>query len=207
MLASGPSSRLTVLLPALLAALACAPDESTDEILTAHMPLHLEEHLDAARIEGSGLPPGKGPEALEWRFDEAQPDWRVTPTSRPDGEPARVSRVKDALRIVVDEASDHGGIHIDLPEWRRHDWAYVVARVRSRDVDHIEIAFNLKDRRQWESSLAVDGGSSAYRFQGEEVPIVPDGEAHDYVMRADWSSRGAEAPFEQLGIEVGSHGT
>jgi hypothetical protein len=60
MLASGPSSRLTVLLPALLAALACAPDESTDEILTAHMPLHLEEHLDAARIEGSGLPPGKG---------------------------------------------------------------------------------------------------------------------------------------------------
>ena len=49
--------------------------------LTAEMPLHLEDHLDAARIEGSEVPEDI-PQAVEWRFDEPQPDWK--PANVPD---------------------------------------------------------------------------------------------------------------------------
>ena len=43
--------------------------------LTVDMPLHLEDHLDAATIVGSQVP-NDIPEPVEWRFGEPQPDWR-----------------------------------------------------------------------------------------------------------------------------------
>ena len=46
--------------------------------LTVDMPLHLEEHLDAATIVGSEVPEDI-PEPVEWRFDQPQPDWKATP--------------------------------------------------------------------------------------------------------------------------------
>ena len=36
---------------------------------------HLEDHLDAATIEGSEVPADL-PEPVEWRFDEPQPGWK-----------------------------------------------------------------------------------------------------------------------------------
>ena len=43
--------------------------------LTAHVPLHLEDHLDAATVVGSEVP-ADVPVPIEWRFDEPQPDWK-----------------------------------------------------------------------------------------------------------------------------------
>ena len=54
---------------------ACTDQESDPVALTADLPLHLEDHLDVATIEGSEVPTDL-PEAVEWRFDEAQPDWK-----------------------------------------------------------------------------------------------------------------------------------
>ncbi len=59
---------------ALVLALICAGCDSGPAPLTAEMPLHLEDHLDAATIEGSEVPADL-PEPVEWRFDEPQPDW------------------------------------------------------------------------------------------------------------------------------------
>ncbi|MEE9264435.1 MAG: hypothetical protein V3V11_08270, partial [Vicinamibacteria bacterium] len=49
--------------------------ESGPAPLRVEMPLHLEDHLDAATIEGSEVPKDI-PEAVEWRFGEPQPDWK-----------------------------------------------------------------------------------------------------------------------------------
>ena len=61
---------------------ACMRSESGPRVLTADMPLHLEDHLDVARVEGSELPKNI-PATVEWRFDRPQPDWRVTPSWNP----------------------------------------------------------------------------------------------------------------------------
>ena len=66
--------RWTTLLLAVLLAPSCAGSDSGQPLLTAEMPLHLEEHLDAATIVGSEVPADL-PQPVVWSFDEAQPDW------------------------------------------------------------------------------------------------------------------------------------
>jgi hypothetical protein len=82
--------------------LSCSGSTSDSPVLTADMPLHLEDQLDAATIEGSEIP-AEVPEAVEWRFDEPQPAW----TS--EGLPAFLrpvqTRTEDALRLSVEEST------------------------------------------------------------------------------------------------------
>ncbi|MEE9184600.1 MAG: hypothetical protein V3U39_09015, partial [Acidimicrobiia bacterium] len=52
----------------------CSGSPSDSPVLTADMPLHLEEHLETATIEGSEVPAAV-PQPIEWRFDEPQPEW------------------------------------------------------------------------------------------------------------------------------------
>ena len=95
-----------VLLAAISSLLTLTSCQDGGTALTAEVPLHLEDHLDTAKIVGSEVP-ADVPEAIEWRFDEPQPDWkpivrrRFGPSSRPprpDIEPAQVKRTKDSLR-------------------------------------------------------------------------------------------------------------
>ena len=101
-------------------------------------PLHLEEHLDAATIEGSEVPEDI-PQAVEWRFDEAQPDWKPWVPPIPPRQPAKMTRTDDALRLTLTEGTRwpdgrlRGGLYIDLPDWRREDWAYVLVRARTSE--------------------------------------------------------------------------
>ncbi len=66
---------VVVALPLALLSSGCADRDSAPAVLTADLPLHLEDHLDAARIEGSEVP-ADIPAPVEWRFDEPQPDWK-----------------------------------------------------------------------------------------------------------------------------------
>ena len=106
--------------------------------LTVDMPLHLEEHLDAATIVGSEVP-ADVPGAVEWRFDEPQPDWQPVVRREPGIKPVQATRTEDALRLTLTEANQgtrdnlHGGIYIDLPDWSREDWAYVLVRARTSE--------------------------------------------------------------------------
>ena len=57
--------------------------------LTVDMPLHLEDHLDAATIVGSEVP-AEVLTPIEWRFDEPQPQWKAPAHHRNPYIPPRV---------------------------------------------------------------------------------------------------------------------
>ncbi len=80
----------------------CANPGSDALVLTADLPLHLEDHLDAATIEGSEIPTDV-PEAVEWVFDEPQPDWRPAYGYEFSQELVTLVRTGDALRVVIEE--------------------------------------------------------------------------------------------------------
>ncbi len=95
-------SRCAALLLAILLAPGCAGRESDPPPLTASVPLHLEDHLDAANIEGSEVS-NDVPAEVEWRFDEPQPAWtsaRLPPFLTPVQ-----TRTQDALRLSVEEST------------------------------------------------------------------------------------------------------
>jgi arylsulfatase A-like enzyme len=191
---------LCALLLGLTAMPGCAPGDEGSPVLQAELPLHLEDHLDAASIEGSEVP-ADVPAAVEWRFDEPQPEWTsahlptiLTPIQR---------RTQDALRLSVEEANRYshllgGAIYVDLPDWKREDWGYVLVRARaSEKVRQLRLAFNLH-----EDPGAQD---SPFRFDGMGVDVINDGSVQTYLLRADWSLpwQGAwEGPWQQLAIGI-----
>ncbi|MFB3129770.1 MAG: hypothetical protein ACE1Y7_08760, partial [Lysobacteraceae bacterium] len=174
------ASLLTVLLTLISAGCKSGPAP-----LTAEVPLHLEEHLDAASIEGSEVP-ADVPAAVEWRFDEPQRDWKPVAAWFPKGKPVQVTRTKDALRLTLTEAHRRpqrgirrrpllGRIYIDLPDWRREDWAYVLVRARtSEKVRQLGVGFNLRKQPAGprpRQQLTI-------RFIGEGVDVFTDGSVH-----------------------------
>jgi hypothetical protein len=155
------------------------------------MPLHLEDHLDAATVVGSEVPADL-PQPIEWRFDEPQPDW-TSARLPPSGRPVQ-TRTADALRLSVEEAVNvspfgtlrGGTIYVDLPDWKREDWEYVLVRARtSEKVRQLRLAFNLRENRRAQDT--------PFRFNGESVDVINDGSVQSYLLRADWSKPWEEA--------------
>ena len=88
------------------------------------------------------------PAVVEWRFDQAQPDWKPA-LPLPGSKTAELERTTDALRVTLSEGSRisqgslAGGIYVDLPDWRREDWAEVVVRARTTGtVNNMRIGLN-----------------------------------------------------------------
>ncbi len=195
-----------------LLAVSCVGREQGSAPLTAEVPLHLEEHLDAATIEGSE-DPTDAPLAVEWRFDQDQHDWQPTTHPNPKTETATARRNDDALQLVLTEANRavgvlgnrevlSGGIYVDLPDWKREDWSHVLVRARSTGkVNGITVGFNLRE-------VPGPGGHERgpFQFVGEMAHVIDDGNAHSYLMRADWSWGEWEGPLRQLGFEVTAEG-
>ena len=150
----------------------CSGSDSTSgtPVLTAELPLHLEEHFEAATLVGSEVP-AEVPTAVEWRFDEPQPDWRLVRPWRQEIEPARVTYVDDAMQLTLTEANTFvrwwddrsvlvGGIYVAVPDWNLEDWAYVLVRARaSEGVEEFGLGFNLK-----EGFATARDGPFPYRF-------------------------------------------
>ncbi len=196
---------VAMLLLAVLLSASCADRPSGPAVLTADLPLHLEDHLDAATVQGSEVPEDFR-EAVEWRFDEPQPDWKPVEFPDPAKKPVQTTRTEDALRLILTEANSgmfpggrrlYGGIYIDLPGWKRGDWAHIAVRARTTDkVESLQAEFNKRER---------PGPGPAFRFGGEYVDLITTGEVQTYLMRADWSALWDgewEDPWQQLGITV-----
>jgi arylsulfatase A-like enzyme len=181
------------------------------------MPLHLEDHLDTANIEGSEVPEDL-PEAVEWRFDEPQPDWKVVDPCKfeIDSEPPKVIRTEDALRIVLTKANAitrpngrrrrRGSIYVDLPDWQYGDWAYLVVRARaSRGIGSLEIAFNLREGPVEPNDASLEDKNRMYVVHGEYIDPIRDGSIHTYLLRTDWFAweQWKGGPWKQLGLMVG----
>ncbi len=95
-----PKGVMFLTLVIVLMGLNCSGPESDQPLLTAELPLHLEEHLDAARIEGSKVPEDL-PDPVVWRFDEPQSGWRPAKPLTAQWEAVKPVRVDDALRLPL----------------------------------------------------------------------------------------------------------
>ncbi len=168
--------------------------------LTAEVPLHLEDHLDAATISGSEIPADL-PEPVEWHFADPQPDWKPAVPLIPSEKPVRIVRGNDSLRLMLKKGNRYtsGRIYVDLPDWNRSDWASVEVRARaSEGAKELWIGFNLREKpgaTAWEQSQ--------YRFWGENVPLIADGSVHTYSLGVDYSDSiygKWQGPWRQLGL-------
>jgi len=195
-----------------LTLVSCSGSPSGSTVLTADVPLHLEDHLDAATIEGSEIPTDV-PEALEWRFDEPQPEWKSVGYA--ESTPVRVTRLDDALRVDITEANYYtaatgvrphdGWIYVDLPDLRLEDWGYVSVRARAQPgVSFLGLNFNLTDRSdpsQTPASGFAPAGGWPLRYWGGQADLITDGLVHTYLLRVgpevDW-----DEPWKQLGLRI-----
>lgn len=189
---------LTVLL-----VFSCSGPGERSETLRAKHPLHLDDHLDAANIEGSEVPEDI-PTAVEWRFDKEQPDWKAVVPLWPKVKPVKVKRIEDAIQLTLSKTNKlrdnfFGGIYIDLPDWRREDWGYVLIRARTKEkIGWLGLNFNVRDKP------GTEGKKWPFHYSGEYVDIIKDGLVQTYLMRADWSWGEWKGPWKQLGIMFGS---
>ncbi len=170
--------------------------------LTVDMPLHLEEHLDAATIIGSDVPTDLV-EAVEWRFDEPQPDWRPVNPMAAQWDAVEPVRIDDALRLPLtaeNRASPNGrrligSIYVDLPDWDLADWAYVEIRARAQGpMSGMGLYFNYDEE---------DSGSSVFPVYslGAQAPLITDGTVQTYRLSLDDSRmREWEGPWTHLGF-------
>jgi arylsulfatase A-like enzyme len=187
------------LLGPLLAAAACnaggSPALSADA-----MPLHLEDHLEAATVVGSEVPEDL-PEPVEWRFDERQPEWQPARPIEAQWEAVRAVRVDDALRLSLTEENRVDGsrlvgvIYVELPNWNLEDWAYVEIRARVQDpMRYVGMAFNYTEEDHY-------GGSFPFYSVGDRALLVTDGTVQTYRLSLDHRSmRSREGPWTHLAI-------
>ena len=137
----------TILLFGFIVALYCCGPKSDSKALTSDMPLHLEDHISQATIVGS-LASEDAQTSVEWHFNKPQPDWKPIVPLRPGIKPIEPTRVEDALRLHLTEATKFrdrlgGGIYVDLADWDREDWAYIIVQARTNDdIEAISVNFN-----------------------------------------------------------------
>jgi arylsulfatase A-like enzyme len=198
-----PKGVMFLTLVIMLMAFSCSGPKSDQPLLKAKLPLHLEDHLDAAYIEGSEVPKNVLPAPVEWRFDEPQPGWKPAIPINQTIKPVKVIRTEDALRVILNESNFNpnkqpiGGIYIDLPGWHCEHWAYILVRARTSEKIHdFSIGFNLREQPgtlpRWESP---------FRNKSEWAPAITDGSVQTYLIRADYTpGEKWEGQWQQLGI-------
>ena len=158
----------------------------------------------AAQVDRSG-PPAAISE-VEWRFSEPQPDWKAA--LPPSGlEAASLVRTTDALRVILSDRPRtsgesprnrtlSGGIYVDLPDWRREQWAEVVVRARATTaVGMMEIGLNPR-----EGTHPAGATQTTFQARGGVTPIVRDGLVHTYRIHIDWGSQ-PTGPWRRVGLQ------
>ncbi|MEX0692581.1 MAG: hypothetical protein WD043_12140, partial [Gemmatimonadales bacterium] len=167
------------------------------------LPLHLEDHLEAATVEGSEVP-AIPPQAVEWRFDEPQPDWRATPLWNPPFGRVTMAPIADGLRITltnqtrISDGSLAAGLHVVVPDWDRRDWAEVVVRARADSASAVNVCglgFNLREGRG-----STGRSSPSFQFGGQTTPMVRDGAIHTYRLRVSAGSAAFHGPMGHLAL-------
>lgn len=194
--------RCAAALLAVLLVPSCTGFDSGPPPLTAEVPLHLEDHLDAATIVGSEVPKDI-PDPVEWRFDEEQPDWKPVVTMNPNTKPVKVERTDDALRLMLDESNRNpngdprGAVAIELPEWNGADWGSILVRARSSEgIQRFTVGFNARP-----GEPSTTQAASPYEFVSQPVPAVNDGTVQTYLLRAQ-AGRPWEGTWHRLGLWV-----
>jgi arylsulfatase A-like enzyme len=143
------------------------------------------------------------PATVEWRFDQAQPDWQpVLPNRTVNAalKTAEVTATTDALRVTLPAGSRqsdkllHGGIYIDLQGWRREEWAHIAVRARTTTVTNMTIGLNARV-----GVVPANATYASFARAGGSTPIVSDGSVQTYEIRPEWGG-GRLGPWTRLGL-------
>ena len=176
----------------------CSGSPSGSTVLTADMPLHLEQYLDVATIVGSEVP-ANAPTVMEWHFDEAQEDWKPVVPWNPTIDPVEVTQLDDALRVTLTDGTRiprgnaRGGLVLEVPDWNHEDLAHLVLRARSAgNRGSFRIALNRREGTGTDTS-----GPNPFEHIGPRVPPVSDGTVQTYRLRMD-SFEGRPPPEEPI---------
>ena len=184
----------TTILLSLAAIAGCGQDEDLP-VLTVDMPLHLEDHLDVAVVEGSEMPVDPTL-TIVWHFDEPQSDWQ--PIVVPLAGPTPLERTTDALRVNLlgrPNGGFRGGIYVELPDWTQNDWSHVIVRTRtSSEVGNFGIGRNRAELGPGEAWVLP------MRIIGSSAP-VSDGLVHTYQIPLRGAGQGM-MPWQRLGLWV-----
>jgi hypothetical protein len=133
---------------------ACAGGGDASHTLVSDTPLHLEQHLDIAEIQGSELPTDLlAP--IEWRFDRPQPGWKGADPFPEAWIAVEPRQTEDAMRLSLTEAHRRpetgrldGMIYVELPDQQLRDWGTVEIQARTSDAMHrIGLGFNYTETR------------------------------------------------------------
>ena len=168
--------------------------------MTAEHPLHLEEHLQTAIIDGSD-PPLIEQEAVGWTFDSPNHDWRpVAPTGAQAVEPVPV---EGRYRLPLTPANPssmnpeilEGYIFTDLPDRRFEDWSYVEITARANGVRNMGLFYNYtEDDPQYPNDIPFYSG-------GGKVAVISDGTTQIYRIPLESPQRRRwEGPWTELGL-------
>ena len=180
-----------------LTLVSCSGPPSGSTVLTADMPLHLEQHLDVATIVGSEVP-ADAPTVMEWHFDKPQEDWKPFVPQNPTIDPVEVAQLDDALRVTLTDGTRYpqgprGGLVLEVPDWNYEDLAHLVVRARTADnIGSFRIALNRREGTGTDTS-----GPNPFEHIGPRVPAVSDGTVQTYRLRMD-SFEGRPPPEEQI---------
>ena len=192
-----------------LALAGCSGSSSGSTVLTADMPLHLEQHLDVATIVGSEVPMD-APAVMEWHFDEPQEDWKpLVPPRNWTRDPVEVTQLDDALRVTVTDVTDGGwnprsalwgGLVLEVPDWNYEDLAHLVVRARTTD-DFFRLGIYFDPRE----GTGADT-DSPFEYLGDWTPVVSDGTVQTYRLRLDyfWGRPPPEEPIQQIALRFRS---
>ncbi len=209
------ATKASVIIVSLYFGLSCSGPDSKTALTSAEYPIHLEEHLSQAVIHGSETPKNLA-DSVEWPFNKPQPGWQPIVPVRQPKRPVTVSQMEDSLRLALDETvkwtrSDYthysGGIWVEIPDWKREDWAYIIVRARAVGQGRGPGLVAMLNKRE---EADVKGPSSIFLASTESLEIISDGEVHEYALRLDWSpgEYAGQAkwknPWKQLGIQFGS---
>jgi arylsulfatase A-like enzyme len=205
---NGWDRRLVPRAPALFALLAvagCGSSGSDAHVLTADLPLHLEDHLDAATISGSELP-ADGPESIGWSFDEPQPDWKAA-SAAASRNPMQATPADDALRVILTDADRSeeigdilgAGIYIDFPGLLLLEPAHLVVRARTESAGLMSVVFD--DLGETSSPRRYAG---LFQELGEASPLIADGTVQSYLLPLDTQGASGEACC-RFGVVAGTY--
>lgn len=176
-----PKGVMFLTLIVMLMALSCSGPDSNLPVLKVEFPLHLEEHISDARIEGSEVPEDLLV-PMEWSFDEPQPDWKPAGPIFSEEGIVRLESIEEALRIHFSEANRGknsgniiGAVYVDLPDLRRGDWGDILIRARnSEPFFNVRLFYNLGERMHPDSksrSAVLFGGNSSSISRHQSLPV------------------------------------
>jgi arylsulfatase A-like enzyme len=181
----------------------CSSRESDQPLLSAEVPLHFEEHLDAVTIVGSEVREDLFP-PVEWHFNKPQPNWKAARPSSVQWEAVKPVQVEDALHLPLTKANNTpgdpnlvGGIYVKLPNLNIMEWGVVEIRARTQDPMLVMgLDFNYIEGK--------GRGLFPFSFRPfRTTPLVTDGSIQTYQFLLDKSFRVVswdERPLTELGI-------